>query len=409
MDIIIEEMDGGLWVAATQRGRLYGLEIDPPQENVRWGSIYRGKVARIDKSLDAAFIDLGEGNEGILHNQDIRLAAPDGKTIKGGGEPVGKLLRPGQFIIVQAKSGYLKRDDEFEFIREDKTARLSMDITLPGRFLIHAPLMEQNQVSSRIRNKDLRSRMMTMMNGFAPLHGLILRASSEDTQMDILLREAKILNGVWTSLQEKFEGSAPALLLNGPDAFIRSIGDQAGFAIERIELSTMEQFKLVEEWCQIFAPDLVTRIHPIAVEDPQGELALFDYRGLLGDIEDLFQEYGLLRSGGSIIIQETAALTAIDVNRGSDDRPAYKVNMEAAEEIARQIRLRNIGGIVLIDFLKFSKKSEQANFLSALTAIFDTDPCTVQLHGLTALGLLELTRKRRTPPLSERMDIIDGL
>lgn len=409
MDIMVEELDGGLWVAATEKGRLQGLEVDPGNEAVRWGAIYRAKVTRIEKSMDAAFVDLGGGVEGLLHNADVRIAAKNGTVKKGGAEAIGKLLSPGDMIAVQAKSGYLKHEDEFEFIREDKTPKVSMDITLPGRFLIFAPLMNENQVSSRIRSKKLRDNLMTMMSAFEPLKGLILRASSEDTQMDILLREAKILENIWLRIQPLFKGDKAALVMDGPDAFQRTIGDQAGSQIERIEIVTMERYKQMEEWCEIFGPDLVPKIHPVELEEPDAELALFDYRGLLGDIEDLFQEYGLLRSGGSIIIQPTAALTAIDVNRGGDDRSAMDVNLEAAEEIARQIRLRNLGGIILIDFLKLTKKDDQKRLLKALEAIFDTDPCTVQIHGLTGLGLLEITRKRRTPPLTERLDNVESL
>lgn len=408
MDIMVEELDGGLWVAATEKGRLQGLEVDPGNEAVRWGSIYRAKITRIDKSMDAAFVDLGGGLEGLLHNADVRLRNKDGSVKKGGAEAIGKFLNAGDTVAVQAKSGYLTHEDEFEFVREDKTPKVSMDITLPGRFLIYAPMMEENQVSSRIRSKKLRENLMTMMGAF-PLKGLILRASSEDTQLDILLREAKILETMWEELSPKLKGSEPGLILEGPDAFQRTIGDQAGSHIERIEIVTMEHFKRMEEWCEVFGPDLVPKIHPVELEEPEAELALFDFRGLLGDIEDLFQEYGLLRSGGSIIIQQTAALTAIDVNRGGDDRPAMDVNLEAAEEIARQIRLRNLGGIIVIDFLKLGKKDDQKRLLKALEAIFDTDPCTVQIHGLTGLGLLEITRKRRTPPLTERLDNVESL
>lgn len=408
MEIVVEELDGGLWVAATQKGRLQGLEVDPGNEAVRWGSIYRAKVIRIEKSMDAAFVDLGNGLEGLLHNADVRIQSKNGSVKKGGAEAIGKSLSTGDMIAVQAKSGYLTHEDEFQFVREDKTPKVSMDITLPGRFLVYAPLMDENRVSSRIRNKKLRDNMMTMMLEF-PLKGLILRASSEDTQLDILLREAKILESTWTDLKPKLKGSEAGLVLEGSDAFQRTIGDQAGSNIERIEVATMDRFKQIEQWCEIFGPDLVPKIHPVELEEPDAELALFDFRGLLGDIEDLFQEYGLLRSGGSIIIQQTAALTAIDVNRGGDDRSAMDVNLEAGEEIARQIRLRNLGGIIVIDFLKLVKKDDQKRLLKALETIFNTDPCTVQIHGLTGLGLLEITRKRRTPPLTERLDNVESL
>lgn len=409
MDIMVEELDGGLWVAATERGRLQGLEVDPGREEVRWGAIYWAKVTRIEKAMDAAFVSLDGVNEGFLHNKDVRITDKSGKIIKGGAQAIGKTLSPGQMIAVQAKSGYLRHEDEFEFIREDKTPKVSMDITLPGRFLIYAPLMEENQVSSRIRDKSLRTNMMKMMKRFEPLKGLILRASSEDTQMDILLREAKILENMWNRIHPMFAGDKPLLMMDGSDAFQRTIGDQAGKLIERIEIVTMERYREIEEWCEIFAPDLVPKIKPVELEDPNAELALFDHRGLLGDIEDLFQDYGLLLSGGSIIIQQTAALTAIDVNRGGDDRPAMDVNVEAAEEIARQIRLRNLGGIIVIDFLKLSQKQDRDRFLKELERVFDTDPCTVQIHGFTGLGLVEITRKRRTPPLEERLDNVESL
>ena len=407
---MVEELDGGLWVAATQGGRLEGLEVDPSAEQIRWGALYWAKVTRIDKAMDAAFLSLDGTNEGILYNADVRiLNKKTGDIIKGGAEAIGKHLKTGQMVAVQAKSGFLRHEDDFDFAREDKNTKVSMDITFPGRFLIYAPFMDGNQVSSRIRDKALRTQMMKMMKTFEPLKGLILRASSEDTQMDMLLREAKILQGIWENVQPHLTGDKPQLIMAGPDSFQRTIGDQAGRNIERIEIVTMDRFKQIEQWCEAFGPDLVPKIVPVELEDPTEELALFDHRGILGDIEDLFQEYGLLTGGGSIIIQKTSALTAIDVNRGGDDRPAMDINLEAAIEIARQIRLRNIGGIVLIDFLKFTKKSEQQRLLKALEPIFDTDPCTVQIHGITALGLLEMTRKRRTPPLSERLDTIESL
>ncbi len=409
MEIIVEQLDGGLWVAATDGGRLQGLEVDPGREEVRWGSIYLAKVKRIDKSMDAAFIELTGGHEGLLNNSDVRIENKDGTIKKGGAESIAKLLTPGQMILVQAKSGYLRHEKEFEFVREDKTTKVSMDITLPGRFLIYAPFMEENQISSRIHGKKLRDQMMEMMNSFSPIRGLILRSSSEDTQSGILLREAKILQGIWEKMKPQFTGSSPILIYEGPDAFERTISDQAGATIDRIETASVDLSGPITEWCQMFAPDLEPKIRTTEVEDPQAELVLFDYLGLLGDIEDLFQEYGLLRSGGSIIIQETASLTAIDVNRGGDDRSAFDINIEAAQEIARQVRLRNIGGIIIIDFLKLPKTSDRTAFLKGLQPIFDTDPCTIQIHGLTALGLLEITRKRRTPPLSERLDMIDAL
>jgi ribonuclease G len=409
LEILVEELDGGLWVAAVDRGRLQGLEVDPGAEEVRWGNIYWGKVARIDKALDAAFIDLDGDNEGILHNADVRFFDQKGKVIKGGSVAIGKLLQPGQMITVQAKAGFLRNENDFDFMREEKHPKLSMDITLPGRYLVLAPFMKENQISSRIRDKQLRSQLMSMLKAFDPLKGVILRASALNMQTDMLIREAKILQDIWERIQVHFAGNDVGLIMEGPDAFERTIGDQSGTTIDRLEIVTMDRYQEIEEWCEIFAPDLVTKIHPVELENPMEELALFDFRGILGDIDELFQDYTLLLHGGSLIIQQTAAMQVIDVNRGGDTRTPMDVNVEAAWEIARQIRLRNLGGIIVIDFLKLTKKGDQQNFMKTLEQVFDSDPCTVQIHGLTSLGLIEITRKRRTPALSERMDGVESL
>jgi len=197
-------------------------------------------------------------------------------------------------------------------------------------------------------------------------------------------------------------GSDPGLIALGPDAIQRTLSDQAAQRIERIEVVTMEHFEEVEEWCGIFAPDLVTKIAPIELANAEEDLALFHERDILGQIEDLFQSYCVLPSGGSVIMQGTAALTAVDVNKGSDKDSKLGTNVEAAKEIARQLRLRNCGGIIVIDFLKMNSKKEQGKLIAALEEAINDDPCTVQIHGLTNLGLIEMTRKRRTPPLDER-------
>jgi Rne/Rng family ribonuclease len=146
----------------------------------------------------------------------------------------------------------------------------------------------------------------------------------------------------------------------------------------------------------------MTKVQPIEMDNATEDLALFHYRDIIGQIEDLFQTYALLGSGGSIIIQGTSALTAIDVNKGGSKGSNLSVNIEAAKEIARQIRLRNSGGIIVIDFIKSSSKTDEGKLIAALETAINDDPCTVQIHGMTKLGLIEITRKRRTPPLEDR-------
>ena len=154
MDIIIEEQDSCLWVAATERHKIEGLEVDPPMELVRWGSVFWARVDRIDARMDAAFLDLDGDVTGILYNRDIRSKDNDGKIGQGWQTPIGKLISPGQYLLVQAKQGYLEPEFEDDVPYEDKCPVVSMDVSIQGRYLIYTPLDDSNRISSRIRDKN---------------------------------------------------------------------------------------------------------------------------------------------------------------------------------------------------------------------------------------------------------------
>ena len=402
MDILIEELEGSLWTAALNEGRLDGLEVDPILEEVRWGSIYWAKIKTIDKALDAVFLDLDGENTGILYNSDVRWIDKNGKVHKGGAEAIGKRFKPGDMLAVQAKTAYLPSDEDDFTSVENKIPQMSMDITLPGRYIIFCATMDCNRISQRIRDKKLRKQLHKMMESMDEIQGCILRMAAAHTQSDMLIREAKILNGAWEEIQGYFTGTEVGLIALGPDAIQRTLSDQADQQIDRIEVVTMDHFKEVENWCSIFAPDLVTKIEPVELDDATDDLALFHYRDIIGQIEDLFQPYAMLPNGGNIIIQGTAALTAVDVNKGSCKDARLDINIQAAKEVARQIRLRNCGGIIVVDFLKSQNKKDQGILIATFEEAINEDPCTVQIHGMTALGLIEITRKRRTPPLVDR-------
>lgn len=403
LDVLIEEFEGGLWAAALRKGRLETLEIDPSFEEVRWGSIYWAKVKTIDAALDAVFLDLDGDNIGMLYNSDVRIRLKDGTVKKGGDKAIGKILKPGQFIAVQAKSAFIPRRSD-SGSTEKKIPQMSMDITLPGRYLVFCTMMHENRVSQRIKDKTMRRLIQSTLNSIKDSEGFIVRSAAASIQTEILVREGKILKAAWRDIQKYFKGTEPSLIMLGPDAVQRALSDTAGQRIERIEIVTMEHFNHVEEWCSLFAPDLVTRIQPLELEDATQDLALLHHRDAIEQINDLFQPYVLLQNGANIIIQTTAALTAIDVNKGADKRSHAAVNIDAAHEIARQLRLRNIGGAIVIDFLKFQDKTNEKKTLAALEKAVEGDACTVQIHGRTGLGFVELTRTRRTPPLAERFE-----
>jgi len=403
MDVLIEELEGSIWVAGIQKGKLQSLEVDPYAEEVRWGSLFWAKVARIDAAQDAAFVNLDGENIGILYNADVRIKNKNGSYKKGGDVAIGKLLKPGQMIAVQAKTAYLPKNPNEERA-EDKNPKVTMNIVMHGRYMLYAPMEKENRVSRRIRDKGLRKQLMSMLDGMDDCEGCILRASAANTQTDILKREADILRLTWEQVQEHFVGDDPALIMLGPDAIQRTLSDNANRLVNRIELTTMDHFQHAEEWCEVFAPDLVTKIIPVEIENNELDFGLFEFRDIIGSIEELFHPYIIMPTAATLIIQETAALTAIDVNSGADSRAHLAINLDAAAEVARQLRLRNMGGIIVIDFLRMKNKTERDKLEYALRIAFDEDPCTVEVHGFTAAGLMEVTRQRRTPPLQERFE-----
>ncbi len=408
--LLVEDWNGSLLVAAMEGRALNGLEVDPISQEVRWGSLYWGRVEKIDKALDAAFVNLDGDNIGLLHGKDVR-SRQDGKFVSGGEVGIGKLLTAGQYILVQAKDDYLRRipDDEegtANLPLERKHPRLSMAVTLPGRFLIYAPYEHDNQISQRIRDKVLRKQLEAMLDQLTGHEGFILRAAAADTQTDILAREAKILRHMWEQILPYAEGEEPQLIMLGPDAIHRSLSDMAASAIDKIEVNAPDQFEQVADWCELFAPDLLVKVDDPGEMLDDNSLALFAHYDLMLQIEMLFRPYFVLPSGGSCIIEDTAAATLIDVNRGADRKGNLSVNLEAAEAIARQLRIRNMGGAILIDFLKLKSPAEKKSFLQALDKMVQSDPCTVQIHGLTKLGFLEVTRNRRTLPLIQKLDQI---
>lgn len=405
MDIISEEYNGSLWVAAVEKRQLVGLELDPIQEIVRWGSIYLGKVTRIDTSMNAAFLDLGYSQNGIIFMSDVLLS--DGSKPKA--KKIGQVLKSGQIIAVQVKQAINPSVDVAEDLPlKEKSSRVSMDLTLAGRHLIFTPFSKENRVSKRVKNKKLRNNMIKMLDDISSMQGVILRSSAANAQTDMLIREGKILNALWASLKEYLDNENEAgLIMLGPDASQRVLSDFASESVGRIAVSTMEQFQDVEDWCELYAPDLVTKIDPAKDDEVVKSLGLFESYGIIDQINALLRPFVFLASGGNIVIQTTAALTAVDVNQGLD-KSIINTNVEAAKEVARQVRLRNIGGVVLIDFINMKGKVQKDKVLDAFEKEAQDDPCTIDVHGWTRTGLLEITRARRTPVLIDKVEQSDA-
>lgn len=399
MDILIEDLDGSLWtVAVDKKNKIQNLEIDPFEEIIRWGSVYMAQVTRIDASNDAAYVDLGFGFDGYLPLKDVRI---DG-ALPPKGKKIGQVLTSGQLIMVQVKTPHNPTGQDDDDLVEVKASRVSMDIALAGRFMIYTPFSNENRVSKRIENKNLRKNLKSMLKSIDDIQGCILRSSAAHCQTDVLVREGKILKAMWDSLSE-FDGEdEPTLLMLGQNSMQRTLGDLAANQVDSIFVSTDEMLEDTEEWCDLLAPDLMTKIKPQAAENTRSGMGLFEVRDLIGQFEQLLNPYVILPSGGSIIIEDTAAMTVVDVNSGAD-KNKLNTNLEAAKEIARQIRIRNIGGIVMADFISMKNKKQQEQVIKALDEALSDDPCTATCHGVTELGVFEISRQRRTPTLEDKL------
>lgn len=402
LDILVEDFNGSLWVAALRKNKLASLEIDPFRELIRWGSIYWAKITKIDTRLNAAFVDLGYDLVGMLPASEV-IGLPKG-------EKIGKKLRAGQFVFVQVKTARQPEEDSSgSDSRPDdqKASKVSMDIALQGRFLIYTPLSPGNRLSRRIRDPQTRTHLSAMLKSIKDIHNCILRASAEGTQTDVLIREARIQRAIWESLQEFASDPEPALLMLGQDALQRVLSDLSTSRMGTIQIADDDRYEEAETWCDLYAPEWLPKLESRKVTGTRNGMGLMEARDVLGEIQSLVKPYVVLPSGGTIILDETALGVTIDVNQGAG-KQALAVNLEAADEISRQIRLRNLGGLVLIDFAGTKTKPDLARIQERLSHAFREDPCTVDLLGPTKGGLIELVRARRTASLMDRISLMQA-
>ncbi|NUB24936.1 ribonuclease E/G [Azospirillum brasilense] len=395
---ILIDRDGPLTRAAVLTGgRLTDLYIDHAERPSLLGHVFLGRVERIATGLDGAFVDLGTGKSGLLSALDAR--GPKGRP-KAKGERIGNLLRTGQTVLVQ--------------VRADATGAkgpsLTMDITLPGRFLVHAPLGRDVAVSKRLGSGPERTELARRIQDIAPGTGWIVRAGAATAPDGLLAAESDALHLAWRQVRDAAErGGGPSLLLTGPDAPRRALIEHGAAAPSRIIVDDAALARDLADWCADRAPDLEERVEPfdarLLAAPSDGRQRLFDLRDLDAEIETLLGTRVPLSGGGSLVIERTEAMTVVDVNAGERGNP-LDVNLEAAAEIARQLRLRNAGGIVVVDFVNMRNRGDAERLLNALSRAVEDDPAQTQVYGLSKLGLVEMTRARRGTALAELLGTV---
>tara|TARA_R110001583_G_scaffold112917_6_gene263142 strand:+ start:24172 stop:27273 length:3102 start_codon:yes stop_codon:yes gene_type:complete len=384
-----------LRVALVDGQQLYDLDIESPGHEQKKANIYKGKITRVEPSLEAAFIDYGAERHGFLPLKEIaRTYFPAGYSFKGRPN-IKEVIKEGQEVIVQ-----IEKEE-----RGNKGAALTTFISLAGSYLVLMPNNPRAGGISRRIEGDERTELkealshLKLPNGM----GLIVRTAGVGKTSEELEWDLNVLVNHWQAISEASESQkAPFLIHRESNVIVRSIRDYLRRDIGEIVIDHAKTFEQAKSHIEMVRPDYVNRLKLY-----QGEIPLFTHYQVESQIESAFQREVRLPSGGSIVIDPTEALTSIDINsaratRGGDiEETAFNTNLEAAEEIARQLRLRDLGGLVVIDFIDMTPARHQREVENRMRESVRQDRARIQLGRISRFGLMEMSRQRIRPSLGE--------
>ncbi len=390
VEILVEDSPLETRIARLEDGRLAALDILRRGEESLVGAVWLGRVRRVVPGMEAAFIEIGEAKAGFLAAGEARLRKPDLARDAG----IGALVQEGETLLVQAI-----RDPVGE-----KGVRLTAAVSIPGRVLVHTPLEPGVRVSRKIADEMARKRLSTLIGSLGIPGGFIVRTAAAEAGEDALVAEARGLADRWSALAAQARiRKPPYLAMPGPDPAIERVLE-AGGAPAAITVEGRASFGRLRTALEAAAPALLDRLALHQEREP-----LFEARGVEGAIELALARRVPLPSGGAITIETTEALTAIDVDGGgvgaAGDAEAARlhVNLEAAEEIARQVRLRDIGGIVVIDFIRLRDGRSRDALTARLQQGFAGDAGGPRIAPPSVFGLVEMTRRRTGVALDARL------
>jgi ribonuclease G len=393
-------------VAVVEDRTLEEYFIERPGANRQIGNIYKGTVTNVLSGIQAAFVDIGLEKNGFLHidDVDVKLAEAveggDGEERPAAATParerqISELLKEGQTVITQVIKEPLGT----------KGVRLTTCISIPGRFLVLLPFEKQISVSRKIMQPEERKRLRQLANEVKLPEGggLIVRTAGEGCTPKEFHNDAQYLLNLWEDIHAKNQQlPAPALLHDELDLVLRTIRDSFSEEVTRIAINSREEYKRVLDFVRRLVPDASRDI--ILYE---GKVPLFEKWGVQKDIDRAFRRKVWLKCGGYIVIDETEAMIAIDVNSGRHvssenlEDTVTKTNLEAADEVARQLRLRNIGGLVVIDFIDMRSKQNQREVLARLQTALKKDKAKNSILPISEFGLVEMTRQRVKESISD--------
>ncbi|NTW56846.1 MAG: ribonuclease E/G [Chlorobiaceae bacterium] len=451
--LLMNKTGDEIQVALVEEGRLVELIVERPESMRSIGDIYLGRVHKVIEGLKAAFVDIGQKSDGFLHFSDVGTTSEDYRALiedddddeNGGSEEndteaaaapaVGApapeanakspVRSPGKRIsgspeekaekrqsYTQMIAGKLKPNDSIlvQVIKEpisSKGSRLTSDITIAGRFMVLLPFGGgQVAVSRRVVSRKERARLKKLVRSMLPEgFGAIIRTVAEDQEESLLKQDLEKLLAKWKTIEEQLQDAAPPQLIFKEDTIISSVlRDSLTSDVTEIVANSPVIYKETLNYIQWAAPEMVKN-----VSHYQGKLPLFEGYGIAKDVESIFSRKVWLKSGGYIIIEHTEAMVVIDVNSGryaakrEQEENSLKTNLEAAREVVRQLRLRDIGGIIVVDFIDMLDSKNAKKVYDAMKTELRNDRAKSNILPMSDFGIMQITRERIRPSLMQRM------
>jgi ribonuclease E len=391
-------------VAIVENGALEELYVERASSTRYVGNIYKGKVVNVEPSIQAVFVDFGTGKNGFLHISDLHPRYYEGPGAVET-EEIGKRRSLRERKLIQA---VLHKGDEVvvQVTKEGintKGPTLSTYLALPGKYLVMMPWMEKSGVSHKIEDEDERLRLRKIFEESQPPKniGFIIRTAAQGCSKRDILNDLKYLHRLWGAIEKRLQSTkAPAELYQESDLVIRTLRDVFNTEISRIVCDSQSLVKRIRDFLSIASPRLRQRVVYYEGKEP-----LFHKYGIEQEIAKIHSRTVSLKGGGSIVIEQTEALVAIDVNSGrfrkhSDaEQTSFRTNLEAATEIARQLRLRDMGGLIICDFIDMRSEKHRREVEKAFRAEMKPDRARSKVLRISSFGVVEMTRQRMRPSL----------
>ncbi|RUQ97183.1 Rne/Rng family ribonuclease [Labedella endophytica] len=387
--MVVRSKDGRIQIGVLEDGVLVEHYVARNQDASLIGNVYLGRVQNVLPSMEAAFVDIGRGRNAVLYSGEVDWDAAAENSSEGKNQPrrIELALKPGDKVLVQVTKDPVGH----------KGARLTSQVSLPGRYLVYVPNGSMNGISRKLPDTE-RARLKRILKEVLPeSSGVIVRTAAEGATEEQLTVDVNRLTSQWTEISHYAESAqAPALLHSEPDLLIKIVRDVFNEDFQRLVIAGDDALETIQTYVRQVAPDLVDRI-----ESYDGQRDVFDEFRVSEQIEKALDRKVWLPSGGSLVIDRTEAMTVVDVNTGKFvgsggnlEETVTKNNLEAAEEIVRQLRLRDIGGIIVVDFIDMVLETNRDLVLRRLVECLSRDRTKHQVAEVTSLGLVQMTRKK---------------